>query len=425
MCNIAAASAWCRIVLVGTLLLGGAAPVQAEQSAAPQPRSTANDLPTSLTAVAHAIDSTLREADAALAQAATELARTGLRGEPARRVLADLCNRFAFAVNCSAVDARGIMVTVEPPAYRNVEGADISEQAQIIRLHATRRPVLSEVFRAVEGFDAIDFEHPVLTPDGQLLGSVSLLARTGALLGHIIEPQVQGMPVDVWVMQPNAYLLYDPDEEEIGRNVFTDPLYQPYTELLALTRRIAAERSGSGRYEFLGRGLRQPVTKEAYWTTVGLHGREWRVVLTHVVVGEPAAARTSPEQLGLKTAEQALRELARNSALLNALATGDNAAALRMLEAYYREHRGLYAVEWVDPKAVTRFGYPPENSLNNYDLATNPTPSGPSLIAALRSREEANFRAPLVEGKVGRFILVPLFRGADYLGMLYTIRLEQ
>lgn len=418
-------SLWHRIGLVGALLIGVMAPALAGQSVSPQPRSTASDPPTSLAAVTNGIASTLREADAALARAATELAHTGLRGEPARQVLADLCNRFAFAVDCAAVDARGIMVTVEPAAYRSVEGADISEQKQIIHLHATRRPVLSEAFRAVEGFDAIDLEHPVLTPDGQLLGSVSLLARTGTLLGHIIEPQVQGMPVDVWVMQPDGYLLYDPDEEEIGRNVFTDPLYQPFTQLLALVRRIAAEQSGSGRYEFLGRSLRQPVTKEAYWTTVGLHGRKWRVVLTHVVVGEPTAARTSPEQLGLKTADQALRELARNPALLDALATGDNAVALRMLETYYQEHRGLYSVEWVDPKAVTRFGYPHENSLSNYDLAANPTPSSPPLIAALHSRQEASFRAPLVEGKVGRFTLVPLFRGADYLGMLYTIRLEQ
>lgn len=407
--------------LMAVLLLGAAA----GPPGASQGQDDAGSLPASLAVVAAAIDSVLSEVDTALARASGELARMGLQGEPARSTLAELCERFAFSVDCAAVDARGVMVTVEPAAYRSAEGADIGGQAQVVRLHTLHRPVLSGVFRAVEGFEAIAFQHPVSVSDGSLIGSVSLLARTDTLLGQIIERQVQGLPVDIWVMQPDGCLLYDPDQEEIGRNVFTDPLYQPFSELLALARRIAADKSGTGRYEFLGRGMRKAVTKEAYWATVGLHGREWRVVMTHVVAGDSAAARITPEQLGLATAAEALRGLARDAALLDALATGDAPAALRMFEAHYRQHRGLYAVEWVDPKAVTRFGYPPENSLSDYDLTAKPTPSSTPLIAALRARREASFHAPLVEGKSGQFTLVPLFRGTDYLGMLYTIRLEQ
>ncbi len=65
----------------------------------------------------------------------------------------------------------------------------------------TGAPVLSIVFRAVEGFPAVDAEYPVVSPDGQRIGSVSILFHPERLLGSIIAPTVQGMPVDIWVVE--------------------------------------------------------------------------------------------------------------------------------------------------------------------------------------------------------------------------------
>ena len=50
------------------------------------------------------------------------------------------------------------------------------------------------------------------------------------------------------VMQKDGYIVYDSDSSQIGRNVFTDPFYQDYTGLPALTRRTVAERAGVGTY---------------------------------------------------------------------------------------------------------------------------------------------------------------------------------
>ena len=116
------------------------------------------------------------------------------------------------------------MVAVEPEAYQEYEGLNISDQDHVIRLQETQAPVLSLAFRAVEGFDAAALQWPIFAPDGELSGSVSMLIRPGSLLATLIAPQVQGFPIDVWVMQPDGLVLYDPDVEEIGRNLFTDPL---------------------------------------------------------------------------------------------------------------------------------------------------------------------------------------------------------
>ena len=62
-------------------------------------------------------------------------------------------------------------------------------------------------------------------------------------------------------MQTDGRVMYDVDSTEIGRNIFMDPLYQPYTQLIALSREIAVKSIGKGKYEFLDTGLKQTLKK--------------------------------------------------------------------------------------------------------------------------------------------------------------------
>lgn len=80
-------------------------------------------------------------------------------------------------------------------------------------------------------------------------------------------------------MQTDGLVIYDVDSEQIGRNVFHDPLYQPFHELIALAKKVAAKQEGTGEYRFFQKGSDAPVTKMAYWKTVGMHGAEWRIVI--------------------------------------------------------------------------------------------------------------------------------------------------
>ena len=47
--------------------------------------------------------------DSALRQTTEKLGTVGLKGEPARKALRGLCAAFPYAVDCTAVDAHGIM----------------------------------------------------------------------------------------------------------------------------------------------------------------------------------------------------------------------------------------------------------------------------------------------------------------------------
>lgn len=366
----------------------------------------------------------LNRIDTELAVAAQGLSKTGLRGLEARKILQNLCRTTPFAVDCATIDSAGTMLIVEPEEYRMFEGADLGKQEQVVRLQKTRKPVLSEVFLTVEGFDAVDIEHPVFSPQGKFLGAVSILVKPESLLASVATDIVQGLPIDVWAMQTDGRILYDPDREEIGRMLFSDPVYQPFLQLQTLGARISKVRSGSGNYEFLGKGLNKPVTKSAYWTSVGLYGTEWRVVATHALADDSAQAKRELSELGVNSSEEALRELAGRTELQNALAGYDRATIQHLFSKFIAEQYGIYSIQWVDAHGVNRDGYPEENSLTNYDFHSGKTPASKSILRALFEKNENSFEAPLVEGREGNFFLVPVRKGDAYLGMIYIIRVR-
>ncbi len=385
------------------------------------PSAAGAEVPSILVELEKEISGELAGVDAALAVAAKGLSGAGLRGPEAGKILGDLCRSTPHAVDCAAVDGSGRMLTVEPAEYRRFEGADISKQEQVVRLLKTGKPVMSAVIRTVEGFDAVDVEHPVFSPRGELMGAVSVLIRPESLFSAAASGLVRGLPINVWAMQKDGRIIYDPDQEEIGRMLFDDPLYKPFPRLLSLGEEIAKDKSGSGSYQFLGKGLEKPVEKDAFWTTVGLHGTEWRVVVTHARAEGDSRAKRDLAAAGGKSREDSLRDLAGMDALREALSAKDKEKMARLFKEFIETHYGVYAVQWVDPLGVNRYGYPEENSVVNVDFHSLKTPSSAHILKAVAEKAETSFESPLVEGKEGRFFMVPVHRGDAYLGMVYMI----
>ena len=247
--------------------------------------ATAEEQPL-LAAIQLKITGEFTKLDAVLQRTSRTLSDSGLTGGKARLALADLCKTAPYAINCAAVDANGKMVTMEPSAYKRFEGTDISGQDQIKSIQTTQKPVLSAFFRAVEGFDAIDLEYPVLTPEGKYLGSVSLLFKPDSLFKQVVRPMTQGEAAHIWVMERKGRIIYDDDPSQIGLNLFQAPIYKPYPQLLELGQRIAAEQEGHGRYQYKTLGGNEIVKKAATWKTVSLYGTEWRIVGAHLERGE-------------------------------------------------------------------------------------------------------------------------------------------
>ena len=222
----------------------------------------------------------LNTLDGDLKRSALALSGKDLKGDYARDVLKRLYGANPYIIDCETVSNKGIMAVVEPPEHSSSEGADISTQAHMVKMFKTQKPVMSGSFRSVEGPDAVVIHHPVFSPDRRFKGSVSALFAPEYLLGSIIGPVASNLPVDIFLMQTDGLMIYDVDPKQIGLNVFQDPLYRPFPELLALARKVASANEGTGVYRFYRKDSETPVTKVAYWRTAGLHGVMWRLVIT-------------------------------------------------------------------------------------------------------------------------------------------------
>ena len=390
-----------------------------------RPGQPVGELPPILSELQKEITAKLDGMDQALAVAARRISEKSPKAAEMRRMLGDLCRSHPYAVNCSFVDPTGRMVLIEPGEYSKFEGSDISSQEHLGRLHQSGKAVLSNAFMAVEGFAAVDLEQPVMSPGGKLKGSVSMLIRPESLFSSIITSVLRGIPVEAFVMQPDGRVLYDEDKEEVGRMLFEDPMYKPFPQLVALGTLISREKTGSGSYVFRQRESGEPVKKDAYWTTIGLHGTEWRLVVMHVRAGHSVSSGTASAGQEAASCDDALRTLAKNAAMGKALAVNDTATIEDMFRHFYEEHAGLYSVQWVDAGGTNRYGYPGENSLIDVDMKTARTASAIRILRALSDRKEITFDCPLVEGKTGTFFMVPVYGAGDYLGMIYTIRLKE
>ncbi len=240
------------------------------------------ETPFILKSAAEAVENQLNALDRDLAEAARRLATLDLKQNAARTVIRQVQVRHADnVIDACTISPQGVMLLVEPPRYRSFEGKDISGQEQIKTLLRTRQPVMSRVFRTVEGVEAVDLEYPVIGPDGKYRGSVSAIFQPWELIGKWVRDMVAGMPVEIWAMQPDGSIIYDANPDEAGRMLFTDPNYQPFPELLQLGRQIAAEPEGHGSYSYFKAGTSQVIRKNAWWISITLHGMAWRLVSIH------------------------------------------------------------------------------------------------------------------------------------------------
>ncbi|MBN2220392.1 MAG: hypothetical protein JW697_08970, partial [Kosmotogaceae bacterium] len=212
------------------------------------------DMDLILNSVQKSIQEQFNLMDSSLAKGAEEIRSFLQDPSGIRKILKDLYSNNPQVVNVSFIDIEGVLKYIYPDEFDYVEGDWIGDQEQVVELHRRGLPVLSQSFVAVEGFPALDLEWPVFTKEGELFGSLSFLIKPETFLAPLIIPK-NYEPYEFWVMQPDGLIFYDQDEMEMGRNLFTDQLYEPFEELRVLGSEISQKESGWGEYRFFSRGM--------------------------------------------------------------------------------------------------------------------------------------------------------------------------
>jgi hypothetical protein len=234
-------------------------------------------LKTTTLQIQKAVQLELDNLDHDMSGAASELSRTGLSGPEARQILNGLAGKYSFIIDCLTADAAGKIVTVAPDAYSSYEGTDISRQDVTVKFHETKKPLLSQMFTAVEGMNAVVIMWPVLSEEGDFMGSLSALFKPETLLAAASEPALKGTCIALNVMQLDGLNIYDSEGNDTGKNLFTDPAYQPYKDLVELGNKMVAQESGTGSYTFIDSTTGNTVKKQVFWASVKLHDTAWRL----------------------------------------------------------------------------------------------------------------------------------------------------
>jgi hypothetical protein len=226
------------------------------------------------------IQSELFLMDQATSDAAVELQGNALNDSFARDLLNNITSISSNIVNVITTDVNGTIIAAEPSQFSNLEGMEISYQETMRKAFEQGLAAISPLELVVEGYYAVYMVYPVFDDQGKIVGTVSTMFRPDRMIENITEAHaIDGL--NVMFMQHDGVLLYDPDDDQIGRNTFTDPLYENFTEIKNLASRMVNESSGSGSYSFESDG--EDVRKTVMWTTVGLLGAEWTVAVNRAV----------------------------------------------------------------------------------------------------------------------------------------------
>ncbi len=255
------------------------------------------------------VQGSLNDLDTDVVNASQSLSATGVEGIAASGVLHKLLETNSNLAEAFTFNKERKVAAVEcRRCFESDEGADISSQ-ELLSMHSaenlsqssieliahvlkTKTPDFTKEYEMTEGYNATALAYPVFSPQGEFIGGIAATIMPDKLMNAIVAPKLHFdiynrsniTDFSFWVMHLDGLIAYDRDESQIGKYLFEDPLYQPFPSLLALGERMIAERAGHGSYSFqVTEGNTRVVTKEVYWTTCGLHNREWRLAVTRMI----------------------------------------------------------------------------------------------------------------------------------------------
>ncbi len=226
------------------------------------------------------INAELLRIDRLLSNACQQLSATSLTGPEAENILNNLYTENSDIVaNSATADKNDVLLAIQPSKYSNSIGQDVKSQEQNTEMHKNMRPALSNLI-SLEGFTGIVMVSPVFSTNLTLIGSLRIVFRPYQLIHPIVKDSTKGV-YTIYALQRNSTLIYDANSEEQGKNIFTDQAYAGYTELQTFIHQVVDTRSGYGTYSYFDDLVesRPLVSKEAYWTTVGIYNADWRLVI--------------------------------------------------------------------------------------------------------------------------------------------------
>jgi PAS domain S-box-containing protein len=191
------------------------------------------------------------------------------------------------------VDAAGRIVHTVPYSRKSI-GQDISHQSHVREIMRTHRPVMSDVFAAVQGFRAVALHVPVF--EGRVFrGSLGILIRFESIARSYLEDIRIGDSGYAWLISKEGVELYCPVPGHIGRSVFEN--CKGFPSIIAMAQEMTKGRQGTTtyRYDMIRDKRVTTEVKHAVYLPINVVNTYWSIVVAtpdSEVVGAVARFRT-------------------------------------------------------------------------------------------------------------------------------------
>jgi len=174
------------------------------------------------------------------------------------------------------MDEKGTILFTVPD--RGMVGRNLTPQKHVQALLKTRKPVVSDVFRTVQGFDAVALHVPVFN-GAQFKGSVAITINFQSLAKRYLEIIKIGNTGYAWVVSRDGTELYCPVPGHTGNSVFAN--CKNFPSIIAMATDMLKGHSGITTYTFdkISGTKVTPVEKHAVYFPVRLGNTFWSIVV--------------------------------------------------------------------------------------------------------------------------------------------------
>jgi len=180
------------------------------------------------------------------------------------------------ARSITRVDENGI-ITYTVPFSQSI-GQDISRQKHMREILRTHKPVVSDVFRTVQGFEAIALHVPVFKGK-TFRGTLALVIDFQSLTRQYLEVIRIGTTGYAWVISADGIELYDPVPGFTGKSVFAN--HKEFPSVITMARAMLTGRQGVATYTFdrIGGDRIAPVRKHAVYLPIHIGNTFWSIAV--------------------------------------------------------------------------------------------------------------------------------------------------
>jgi PAS domain S-box-containing protein len=176
------------------------------------------------------------------------------------------------------VDKAGKIIYTTP-YYPNSVGVNISKQKHMAKVLSDHKPVVSEVFDAVQGFQAVAIHHPVLR-DGVFDGTIALVVDFGKVGRRILGEIETDSSGYAWMLSSEGVELYCPVPGHIGKSIRETA--KGFPDLLRLVDSMLAGKEGSATYTYdVSVGKVQKGKRIAYFLPVHIDDTMWSLAVIY------------------------------------------------------------------------------------------------------------------------------------------------